>query len=71
MVFAEAVADTDTYGPYRIPICGEAGTLAIDLLGTRSANSAGQTFDEAVTTIRSTLADRGNRDNRPGGRPNS
>ena len=42
-----------------------AGTLRIDLSGTQSANSAGQTLDDVVATIRSNLAERGYKDNHP------
>jgi hypothetical protein len=40
-------------------------TLVIDLPGTQSANSAGHTFEDVLTTIRSKLADRGYTDNHP------
>jgi hypothetical protein len=103
-VLAEAIADTDNFGPYRISstaegvnvlldvgltskqqvprsmrsvahyvfkigteafISEEVGTLNIDLSGTRNANSTGQNFDNVVAAIRSTLAERGYRDNHP------
>ena len=103
-VLAEAIADNDSFGPYRISstaegvnvwldvgltdkqqvprsmrsiahyvfkigteafVTEEIGTLSIDLSGTRNANSTGRTFDDVVVTIRSTLAERGYRDNHP------
>ncbi len=42
-----------------------AGTLVLDLVGTQSANSGGQTLDAVVTKIRTDLADKGYRDNHP------
>jgi len=45
----------------------DSNTLALDLPGTQSANSAGHTLDDVLTTIRSNLADRGYTDNHPSG----